>query len=568
MRSAIDSPIAAPSSTKNSDARWTPAIQLVDLALDFPLAKGEGHRDEHIRPGGAHRRGGEHVVERPDRILADEARLTLQDDRAIDVVGRAGREDTGGEQRALGGGGEPRPAEHVDVLIDDLADPDHPVVVERAGGLGAAAEARVEILDDSLRDGRGPGRLALDIGLQQVREVGPDHERQGQDRDDGREDEREEQLAVEAGADLAQQRTADARALAGDPREQRGADEHDQERRGAERRQLRQVHEVIEQGEDRIADGEDPLAVVGEIDLVLHAGGGGLRPERLPRAVEPVEQRIGDRPGRTPRGVDRLEAPAVDRDLDVATGSAFLGGDSRRPHDLVVGILRRDEGQRFVLEEDVQDDGALLRPHAGGVDRADAALGVQHAPLLGAEWRDFDEHVPLAAGAALDGGRGVFGDVQRKAADELAAPVVQLHRRRQTLASQSRLPPDEERRVARGRILGGLDADEIGQRFDGVDLAARLLGVAQQRLHVVLRLDGVLASNELASRALGEEIHRRVEQQRRDQERQEERENPRRHRGPAIAGSRCATRPARRARRRWSRAGARGRAGASGERHR
>ena len=70
-----------------------PAIQLVDLALDFPLAKRERHRDEHIRPGGAHRRGGEHVVERSDRILAHEARLPLQDDRAIDVVGRAGRQD-------------------------------------------------------------------------------------------------------------------------------------------------------------------------------------------------------------------------------------------------------------------------------------------------------------------------------------------------------------------------------------------------------------------------------------------------------------------------------------------
>ena len=173
------------------------------------------------------------------------------------------------------------PAEHVDVLIDDLADPDHPVVVERAGGLGAAAEARVEILDDPLGDRRGPGRLGLDVGLQQVREVGADHERQRQDRDDRGEDEREEQLAVEAGADLAQQRTADARALAGDPREQRGADQHDQERRGAERRQLRQVDEVIEQGEDRIADGEDPLAVVGEIDLVPDAAGVGLRPERL-----------------------------------------------------------------------------------------------------------------------------------------------------------------------------------------------------------------------------------------------------------------------------------------------
>ena len=368
---------------------------------------------------------------------------------------------------------------------------------------GAAAQAGVEILDDPLRDCRRAGGLGLDIGLQQVREVGPDHERQGQHRDDGREDEREEQLAVEAGADLAQQRPADAGTLAGDTREQGSAEQDDQECRAAERRQLRQVDEVIEQGEDRIADGKNPLTVVREIDLMLHATVSGFRPERLARGVEPGKQRIGDRPGRTPRDVDRLQAPAVDRDFDVAPGGAFLGRASRRPDDLVVRILRRDEGQRFVFEQHVQDDRALLRPHAGGVDRADPPLGVQHAPLLGAERRDFDEHVPLAAGAALqiDRCRRVFGNVQRKPADKLAVAVVQLDRRGEPLPPQSRLPPDQERRVARRRVLRGLDADEIGQRVDGVDgvdLVPRLLGVAQQCLHVILRLDRVLASDQLA----------------------------------------------------------------------
>ena len=49
--------------------------------------------------------------------------------------------------------------------------------------------------------------------VQQAGEVGADHERQRQHRDDRRQHERQEQLAVEAGADLPQQRAADARPL-------------------------------------------------------------------------------------------------------------------------------------------------------------------------------------------------------------------------------------------------------------------------------------------------------------------------------------------------------------------
>ena len=191
------------------------AIELVDLALDLLLARGQRHRQDAVAAGGAHRRRGDHVGNGADLILVDEARQPLQHDRAIDVVRRSRRQEARREQIALARGDELGAVEDVDVLVDDLADPHHHVVVDRADALGAAAQQRIGFLDDALRDGRRPRRLGLDVGAQQVGEVGADHEREDQHRDDRRGDEREEQLAVEAGADLAQQRAADARPLRG-----------------------------------------------------------------------------------------------------------------------------------------------------------------------------------------------------------------------------------------------------------------------------------------------------------------------------------------------------------------
>ena len=65
--------------------------------------------------------------------------------------------------------------------------------------------------------------------LEQVREVGADHQRERQDRDDRREHERQEQLAIEARADLAKQRPPDTRPLTGDPGEEAGPDQHEPE---------------------------------------------------------------------------------------------------------------------------------------------------------------------------------------------------------------------------------------------------------------------------------------------------------------------------------------------------
>ncbi len=189
------------------------AIEVVDLALDLALAGGQRHGQDAIALAGPDRRGGDHVRDGADLILVDEAGQPLQHDRAVDVVRRARRQEPGGEQIALARREQLRAVEDVDVLIDHLADPHHHVVAARRDLFVAATPERVGFLDDALRHGGGARRFRLHRIAQQIREIGTDHEGQRQDRDDGGEHEREEQLAVEAGADLAQQRAADAGAV-------------------------------------------------------------------------------------------------------------------------------------------------------------------------------------------------------------------------------------------------------------------------------------------------------------------------------------------------------------------
>ena len=69
---------------------------------------------------------------------------------------------------------------------------------------------------------------------------------------------------------------------------------------------------------------------------------------------------------------------------------------------------------------------------------ADAALGMEHVALLGAERLRLAEqlsHWHDGSSARLLRAAGVFGKVQPEAADELAAAVVQLDRRGEPLAS-------------------------------------------------------------------------------------------------------------------------------------
>ena len=185
----------------------------------------------------------------------------------------------------------------------------------------------------------------------------------------------------------------------------------------------------------------------------------------------------------------------------------------------------------------MEDDGAPLHGLAVLADGTDAALGVQHAALLGAEGRHFTPRHPAAARGELGRGRAVVGHVQGERADQLAILVVELDVRRQALAREDGLFPDQERGIGgdRGR-RGPVRRDQLRQLGKPVDLVAGLVQPRPQGLAVVLGLDGVLGDDQLAGRAFGEEIHRRVEQQRRHEEGEEQAEDPRRHRRPPVPG--------------------------------
>ena len=133
--------------------------------------------------------------------------------------------------------------------------------------------------------------------------------------------------------------------------------------------------------------------------------------------------------------------------------------------------------------------------------------------------------------------------------------VVQLDRRRQSLVIEAGAAPHRERAGREGRRIRriGRRGHEAGQPRVGIDLVARL---ERQRLEVpqvILRLDAVLRADQPARRPLGQEVDRRVEQQRRHQEGDEQREDARDRRRMAIPDDDPAAGDARRARTRRTR---------------
>ena len=249
MRSASDRPSAAPSRTKHSTARWTPRSRSSISRSMSRCRSAAGTVRIALPPAGANRRRRDQVRHRAELVFVDEARQPLQHDGAIDVVRRSRRQQARREEIALARRDQLRAVEDVDVLIDDLADPHHHVVVAALDAVGAAIQERVGLFDDALRHRRRARRFALNVLAQQIGEVGADDQRQDQHRDDRGEDERQEQLAVEAGANLAQQGAPDARPLAAEPGEDRGRQQHEHERRARERADLGQMHQVVEQRE-------------------------------------------------------------------------------------------------------------------------------------------------------------------------------------------------------------------------------------------------------------------------------------------------------------------------------
>ncbi len=100
------------------------AVQLVDLAFDLLLPGCEGHRQDRVSPGCPNRGGGQLIPQRSNRVLTDEAGELLEGDGAIDHVRGPGRKETGGIQVSLAGRHQLRTVEEVDVLADDLTDPE------------------------------------------------------------------------------------------------------------------------------------------------------------------------------------------------------------------------------------------------------------------------------------------------------------------------------------------------------------------------------------------------------------------------------------------------------------
>ena len=74
MRSAMYSPIPAPTRTKISASEMNAAVEIVDLAVDVALPVRERDGKNHFAPAGADRRGRDGVGERPDPVFADETR--------------------------------------------------------------------------------------------------------------------------------------------------------------------------------------------------------------------------------------------------------------------------------------------------------------------------------------------------------------------------------------------------------------------------------------------------------------------------------------------------------------
>src|SRR4030095_15409368 len=113
------------------------AVEIIDLAIDVALSRRQWDGREALLPASVHGRGSDRVGNGPDTIFTDEARQALKRNGAIDRIRGACRQQTRREQIALAGRDELRAFKNVDVLVDDLADPDHHVVTRRGTPLGA-----------------------------------------------------------------------------------------------------------------------------------------------------------------------------------------------------------------------------------------------------------------------------------------------------------------------------------------------------------------------------------------------------------------------------------------------
>ena len=260
-------------------AEQDPAVEIADLPFDVPLPRGQRHGQDRVGAGRADGRRRDQIVLRAERVPGHERRRMRQNDRVVHIGRGTGRQQAGGEEVALAGGDQPRARVDVDVLLDDLADEDQQIVGhDGRGGVGGL----LELGDHALGDDGGPRRAGLHVGAEPPGGVVADQQGQDQHRNGRDGDEGQEQTAVEADPQLADQLPAQAVPLRGE-RSGRRQDQNPRSERGAgQGDDLGQPDEVIERGEHGIPERVDAGAVVRDVYGGRPPAGPQRGPERFP----------------------------------------------------------------------------------------------------------------------------------------------------------------------------------------------------------------------------------------------------------------------------------------------
>ena len=205
---------------------------------------------------------------------------------------------------------------------------------------------------------------------------------------------------------------------------------------------------MAEPGDHRIAERVDPAAIAQEVDAEAAAVAFDRRPERLPRLHHAPEDIVGKRPDAGAGREERRPAPAVHGEFDVPARNAFGWGLRIRPQRLEVRALRRDERQRLVVEHHAHDDAADQTAVL-----ADATAGPEDMALARTERRDLVERLlPAAAAGRFEASGRVLGQVKRERTDDPAFGIVQVDGRRQAVAREVGVRPDDKRAIGGRRF--------------------------------------------------------------------------------------------------------------------
>ena len=153
---------------------------------------------------------------------------------------------------------------------------------------------------------------------------------------------------------------------------------------------------MIERSRHLIADGVDPGAIVAEQHVIVAVASRQLGPQRLAvGSKQPDQQILTDWPGGPSSRIDGRAPPAIRRKSDFPAVRAS-GRVEGWPEQRGVRILRRDERQRAVIEDDVNKQHADAMNDPACIALAERAASVKQHFLFGGRER-FAEYVPRAA---------------------------------------------------------------------------------------------------------------------------------------------------------------------------